>query len=546
MKLKFNLKLAKILKKSGLVSEEIESNFGFYNDEREIIIDHKDLNEDFLVGLEKWAKANPKEEYANGIMQSMSMIKSIEKDVGGKFPKRLDALEEAIKLWIAKDHINFYLYRVNDTGFSEPYLVTNVRYHPKTDKDVPAMVCVNMKYINQNREHTYTLSFYYDDLQMVDTVKELFSKNRFYHEDENMTKKYQSQIVKYKEMCTKFGVQYLAEGYGKGDHSVGISMTRDGKKAKVVQDFEMKDGLQSVYSNITFWNFAKKEKNDDKSTIVPVHTWIKVFDLHVHKNFWCHVDNLTEYVYNPELINLLILPEEIKEIVGILSESVGENIEDIIKGKSEGIFMLLKGPPGTGKTLTAEVYSEVIKKPLYSVQSAQLGVDPLKLEENLKNILGRAQAWGAILHIDEVDVYMRERGDDLMQNAIVGVWLRTIEYYRGMLIATTNKDTAIDDAIKSRANAIIQYPVPDENNARRIWNNLVDENSMKFSKGTIDYCITRFPKITGRSMKNIVSLSKKLMKRKDVNEITQEIVDLAAIYTYINGETKKLLTNKIK
>lgn len=147
---------------------------------------------------------------------------------------------------------------------------------------------------------------------------------------------------------------------------------------------------------------------------------------------------------------------------------------------------------------------------------------------------------GAILHIDEVDVYMRERGDDLMQNAIVGVWLRTIEYYRGMLIATTNKDTAIDDAIKSRANAIIQYPVPDENNARRIWNNLVDENSMKFSKGTIDYCITRFPKITGRSMKNIVSLSKKLMKRKNVNEITQEIVDLAAIYTYINGEDEKV------
>jgi len=144
------------------------------------------------------------------------------------------------------------------------------------------------------------------------------------------------------------------------------------------------------------------------------------------------------------------------------------------------------------------------------------------------------------LHIDEVDVYMRERGDDLMQNAIVGVWLRTIEYYRGMLIATTNKDTAIDDAIKSRANAIIQYPVPDENNARRIWNNLVDENSMKFSKGTIDYCITRFSKITGRSMKNIVSLSKKLMKRKNVNEITQEIVDLAAIYTYINGEDEKV------
>ena len=47
---------------------------------------------------------------------------------------------------------------------------------------------------------------------------------------------------------------------------------------------------------------------------------------------------------------------------------------DIVKGKSNGVIICSMGLPGVGKTLTAEVYSEKIKRPLYTVQASQLGL----------------------------------------------------------------------------------------------------------------------------------------------------------------------------
>lgn len=546
MKIKLNVGLAKMLEKEhGLKSNALKNNYDYYNDDRFVTIDHTDLSPEYLVGLEKWANDNKEEPFANGFLQIFSMLKSISNDVGGKFPKRLDGLEEATIQWIAKDFKNFFLYTVSSTGFFLPYLVTSVRYYPKEDKDRPAFVAVNLKYVRYNRSETTTITFYTSDLAGYSTIRELFQSKGYYHEDDNMNDKYVEQIAKYREICKHYGHQYIAKGVGKEEgtySSAKISMLRDGVPTKVVQDYDFKQ-LESVHSDMSFWKWCYEDKDADRSIIIPVHPFVKVFDLQVHKNMWLHVDDMEKYVYNPKLIDLLILPPEIKEIVGILSTNVGNNMGDIVAGKSAGVFMLLKGLPGVGKTLCAEVYSEVIGKPLYSVQSAQLGVEPLKLESNLKEILTRAQAWNAVLLIDECDVYMKQRGDDLVQNAVVGIWLRTLEYYRGMLICTTNKETAIDEAILSRARAIVHFPVPQPENARVIWKNLIAKNEIDMGDKLIDYCITRFPRITGRSIKNIIELVRLLAAGKKSNKITEEMIERAAIYTYINGE-EKTVTNE--
>lgn len=36
----------------------------------------------------------------------------------------------------------------------------------------------------------------------------------------------------------------------------------------------------------------------------------------------------------------------------------------------------------------------------------------------------RAQRWGAVMLIDEADVYIRKRNDDIAANAVVGVFAR--------------------------------------------------------------------------------------------------------------------------
>lgn len=67
---------------------------------------------------------------------------------------------------------------------------------------------------------------------------------------------------------------------------------------------------------------------------------------------------------------------------------------------------MLHGPPGTGKTLTAEGIAELLKRPLYMVSVGELGTNPHQLETELNKILDVAHSWGAVLLLDEADVFL--------------------------------------------------------------------------------------------------------------------------------------------
>ena len=101
---------------------------------------------------------------------------------------------------------------------------------------------------------------------------------------------------------------------------------------------------------------------------------------------------------------------------------------------------MLHGPPGTGKTLTAEGISELLKCPLYTVSAGELGTDSRFLEMELQKILDICHAWGAILLLDEADVFLEKRNmHDLHRNALVSIFLRQLEYFQGILFLTTNR-----------------------------------------------------------------------------------------------------------
>ena len=112
-----------------------------------------------------------------------------------------------------------------------------------------------------------------------------------------------------------------------------------------------------------------------------------------------------------------------------------------------------------GKTLSAQVFSEQNKRPLYEIQCAQLGIQPNEVEKNLREALLRARRWNAVLLINE----------DIVQNAIVGVFLRLLESLDGVCFLTTNKGTIIDDAIYSRAIVHLKYDYPDKDGRNAIF-----------------------------------------------------------------------------
>jgi len=174
------------------------------------------------------------------------------------------------------------------------------------------------------------------------------------------------------------------------------------------------------------------------------------------------VSGVKDIVWNEGAYDSLVLEDNTKAIVKALVEShkyhPAESIDDVIQGKGKGLVAVLHGPPGTGKTLTAEGISELLKCPLYMVSAGELGTDPRTLEGELQKILDIAHAWGAVLLLDEADVFLEKRTiQDIHRNALVSIFLRLLEYFQGILFLTTNRVETFDDAFQSRIHIALRY-----------------------------------------------------------------------------------------
>ncbi|KAF4540684.1 uncharacterized protein LTHEOB_626 [Lasiodiplodia theobromae] len=132
--------------------------------------------------------------------------------------------------------------------------------------------------------------------------------------------------------------------------------------------------------------------------------------------------------------------------------------------------MLLHGFPGVGKTSTAECIAAKIQRPLYPITCGDLGTDVETVDRRLGQIFSKAQKWDSVLLLDEADVFLGERTkDDIARNALVSVFLRTLEYYDGLLFLTTNRVGTLDEAFRSRIHATLYYPPLNIEQTLAIW-----------------------------------------------------------------------------
>jgi len=80
-----------------------------------------------------------------------------------------------------------------------------------------------------------------------------------------------------------------------------------------------------------------------------------------------------------------------------------------------------------------------------------LGSSAEDVEKNLKKHFTLASKWDCVMLLDEADVFLaKRRTEDLRRNSIVSVFLRILEYYKGLLFLTTNRVGTFDEAFKSR------------------------------------------------------------------------------------------------
>lgn len=186
------------------------------------------------------------------------------------------------------------------------------------------------------------------------------------------------------------------------------------------------------------------------------------------------LSGIEEIQWNADAFDSLVLPDKIKSnLKGLVSShrfNAARTIDDVIQGKGKGLNVVLHGPPGVGKTLTGESIAEYLKCPLYAVSAGELGTNSGSLERDLNRIMDITHSWGAILLLDEADVFLEARqAHDIHRNSLVSVFLRLTEYYQGILFLTTNRVETFDEAFQSRIHMGIRYDNLKPAARKKIW-----------------------------------------------------------------------------
>ncbi|KXG52455.1 ATPase, AAA-type, core [Penicillium griseofulvum] len=232
------------------------------------------------------------------------------------------------------------------------------------------------------------------------------------------------------------------------------------------------------------------------------------------------ISGISDIEWDKEAFGSLVLPANQKSIVKALVEShtfnAAQNIDDVIQGKGKGLVAVLHGPPGTGKTLTAEGIAELLRRPLYMVSAGELGTDSRTLEAELNKILDIAHSWGAVLLLDEADVFLEKRTiHDIHRNALVSIFLRLLEYFQGILFLTTNRVETFDDAFQSRIHVALRYGDLTSKAKKSIWKMFLErvraiEGVHIASFSEEDYDMLSRHTLNGRQIKNSVRTAQAL------------------------------------
>jgi SpoVK/Ycf46/Vps4 family AAA+-type ATPase len=191
-----------------------------------------------------------------------------------------------------------------------------------------------------------------------------------------------------------------------------------------------------------------------------------------------YVEDIEPMVWNDKAYEHLVYDEQQKDLVLSFVENHGHTknvMEDVIVGKGQGLIILLSGPPGTGKTLTAEAVADRTHRPLFYLQAEDLGINAATLGANIKRVFEMATEWDAVILLDEADVFMAERNpNDIHRNELVSIFLRELEYFRGIIFLTTNLYHTIDSAFRSRVSLHLLFKPLSADARELVWRKFLD------------------------------------------------------------------------
>lgn len=210
-------------------------------------------------------------------------------------------------------------------------------------------------------------------------------------------------------------------------------------------------------------------------------------------------------------------------------------LEKSIKAGYRSLFF---GPPGTGKTLTATLLGASVGVDVYRIDLSMVVSKYIgETEKNLAGVFDQAENKNWILFFDEADALFGKRtqtssSNDRHANQEISYLLQRVEDFPGVVILASNIKANIDEAFARRFQSIIYFPLPDETERLRLWNNLLPDKSLLASDVNLQALAEKY-ELSGGSLTNVIRYA--TIRATRMQRTTLEQADL------IQGINKELL-----
>ena len=213
--------------------------------------------------------------------------------------------------------------------------------------------------------------------------------------------------------------------------------------------------------------------------------------------------------------DLVLPPDTMAQLKELLTRArYREQVLDVWKmggpsARRRGLTALFAGPSGTGKTMAAEVLASELGLDLYTVDLATV-VDKYvgETEKNLDRIFAEAERVNGVILFDEADALFGKRSEvsdahDRYANVEVAYLLQRMELFEGIAILATNLRANLDEAFTRRLDALVDFPDPEEEYRRRLWERSLGTTMPRDANLDLDFLARAF-KLSGGAIRNIV------------------------------------------
>ena len=236
------------------------------------------------------------------------------------------------------------------------------------------------------------------------------------------------------------------------------------------------------------------------------------------------------------LINL-VAPTEVKEkLERVVKEYLQRDLlyKHNLTNRSK---ILLSGPSGTGKTMTANIIANELNIPLYVVRmeaviSKYMGETSLKLGKVFELI----SRFRGVYLFDEFDAIGIKRGMDNEvgeMRRVLNTFLQMIERddSDSIIIAATNNQEVLDNALFRRFDDIVEYHLPDVNQIKTLLSNRLISFSNGLDYDSLSECLI------GHSHAEIIAVCEDAIKESLLNNepLNEQLIKDAAGKRYISN-----------